>query len=198
MLECDGLMFRPWVPTGAPNPHPQGGRGIRGQERTILDPATGTVLGFARWRRGTGAGLLRWFSRPVLQVYETEDASLLCTAHVCWGWPRRWQVRDAEGNPVGTFRRGQFRVPTQLDSLPERGAGRRLAGTLVQDRFGQPLGCIEATPRGVFGSLLTPDGRELGTVTRTALGTEVQFDASLQDRPFTKMVLLAALLGSAA
>ena len=74
MLEGQGLVLRPWAPAA------------EGATRAILDAATGAPLGFARWRR-TASG---WPRRPLLEVFETEDAALLCTAHARWGLARWW------------------------------------------------------------------------------------------------------------
>jgi hypothetical protein len=174
MLECQGFVLRPWTKPARPAPEPTGRDQGEAPVRAILDAATLTPLGFAR-RAGTAPGWAGWFGRPGIEVFETEDASLLCTVHPRWGLPRWWEVRDADGHPVGAVRP-------------------RLHTTRVEDRSGQLLARIERTPPGAPGRVVAPDGREIATLRAAADGTAVAFAPSSPDNPFTRMVLLAALL----
>jgi hypothetical protein len=105
-----------------------------------------------------------------LEVRETDDAPLLFTVHGLWGLFARWEVRDADGNVLGT-----------------------LCGPLVKDRFGRNLALMER-PAPDAARARDNDGQELMTVMRTAEGARVTFAGDAEGNPFLKMLLLAAAL----
>jgi len=199
MLESHDLLLRPWA---APPParwfsHIRAEAGS--QTRAVLDLAAGTSLGFAYRSPGTAAPWPRWLGRPRLAVYETEDASLVFTACRAW-WSGAWDVADAEGRAVGSFRAGAFRLSTQaiqLWQLPRTSgaAASKYHGTLIRDRFGRLLAWVDAAGLET-GRLVAADGAALAHLTRAGQGTEVCFVPSQEGNPFLKMLLLAALLAS--
>jgi hypothetical protein len=199
MLESPGLLIRPWTTSVGPESPSRQRVAVQTKRRTILNAATGSAMGFACWRAETK--LLWWLTRAVVEVYETEDASLLCTAHGRWGRPWRWEVRDADDHAVGSFRGGELKLPPdlvqlgKLRPLPGRGQA-QYRGALVLDRFGQFLAWIEGVPidRAVR-RLLAPAGQELGTVAVTPEGVVLRFAVTLEGDPFARMVLLAAVVG---
>src|SRR3954466_11038869 len=92
MLERKALLLLPWTLAAAPR-------------RPVLDGPGGPALGFV-CRTRPGPRWLRWLASPRLEVYETEDASLLCTvAAPAWGRGPH-TVRDAEGRCVGSVANG--------------------------------------------------------------------------------------------
>jgi hypothetical protein len=161
MLEQRGLILGPWQPAAT------GGD----RTRAVLDLASGRRLGFVRRKAGLSWPVLRWLGRQVQEVYETEDASLLCVVARLRGLPWCWEVRDAEDRRVAVVYRRLL-----LD-----GAGRRLA------QVTWPAG----PAAGTFHSL---QGGELATFQPAAAGTSLTFGGSLEQAPFTKMALLGAVL----
>src|SRR5690349_14665636 len=94
MLERQGLVLGPWGPAG--------GAGGAGPRRPVLDAATGERLGFFS-RAEPGPRWLRWLLPVVLEAYETEDASLLCSVRGPALGRRGWEVCDSEGRRVGVL-----------------------------------------------------------------------------------------------
>src|SRR5262245_25979965 len=198
MLESQGLVLQPWTAVGGPPPDRSPRRAPPGQTRTVLDGVTGRYLGFARWHAVAPGRWFRWRTRARVEVHETEDASLLCTAHRQWGLSRRWKVYDADGNRVGTFGWGTLHLAPEVArrwNLPDPAGGRKskLQGMLIQDSSGRFLGWI-AGPRESAKRLLALDGRELGSLTPAGENAVVRFDSALDRNPFVKMVFLAAFL----
>ena len=131
--------------------------------RAIEDAATGSLLGSAR----PVAVQSRWLpARPVLEVREAEDAPLVFTVRRVWSLVTRYEVRDAEGRPVGT-----------------------LAGSVMAGRDGRCVAVLG--PDGVFRGV---DGSVLGRVTRAKGGVELYFTERVAADPFGKMLLLTAVL----
>lgn len=62
--------------------------------RRVLLSAAGQVIGYTSWRRD---GWFRW----VLELHEQDQSPLVCTIRRRLGWPKRREVRDAEGELVG-------------------------------------------------------------------------------------------------
>jgi hypothetical protein len=137
---------------------------------SITDAATGAVVGFARrvppgglpwWRRLLGAA--------VLAVHEQEDEPLVFTVRRAWGLRPRREVRDAEGQTVGS-----------------------LCGGAVLDARGRAVAAVEGDGGGrVFRGR---GGEELAVVRTVPGGLRVAFHPGLRD-PFLRMLLLAAALG---
>lgn len=174
MLEHPALLLRPWQPS-ADAPF-----------RLILDPATGEVLGRARWRPPAPSTWLRWLRRATLEVVETEDESLVFTVCRCWGWPARWQAADALGRPVGQFRQG-VRGAFILSGLSP-GA----AVMVGRDRLGRWL--VMARPAGPVYLSEEAGWKRMGALACSEAGLRVEFDDEGTDNPYTRMVVLAAAL----
>jgi hypothetical protein len=174
MLETPNLLLASWERQTASDAATVARDGRR---RAILDADRGTPLGFARLRFDPGVPLLRWFHRPVLEVFEAPDASLVCTARGRWG--RRWGVYDADERPVGGLRPGR--------------SSRCQGGTLVEDPYGRALAWIPERPLDGVRELTRYRGAPYGTAAETCGGTVLRFDPSLDANPFPRMLLLAAL-----
>src|SRR5262245_42385623 len=141
MLERHALLLRAWAPP-AGRPPDRGRAGAEGPPpgsptRAVLDPGTGEPLGFVSRRRPAWPWL-GWLVRPALEVYETEDASLLCTLHGPWALTRGWEVRDADDRLVGVCR-----------------------GAAAWDRFGGCLGVLTRAGEGGLLRCVSPQGAEL-------------------------------------
>ncbi|MCI0458455.1 MAG: hypothetical protein L0Z62_15935 [Gemmataceae bacterium] len=160
MLERQALVLCPWV---------QGEGPPREFTRAILDGGSGEELGFVR-RASSGPRWLRWLQPPVLEVYETEDASLLCTIHGRL-WRRLWLVQDSEGRHVGV-----------------------IDASVLLDVEGRRLGVRRAGTGGGSGNFVSPGGLELASFAPGERGLLVSFTAAVEGDPFARMILLAATL----
>jgi len=139
----------------------------------ILEAESRKFLGLAR-RRSRPATV--WFAswhRPMLDVHEGEDESLLFS--LTRGWGQGWLVSDAEGQRIGTVR-----------------------GNLARDGAGQRLALFEPSSDGLLSRWRAADGQELATAARDGDGdgVEIRFAPCLEGQPFVKMLLLAMLLTS--
>jgi hypothetical protein len=168
MLEQQGLLLRPWQAAAEPQGQPQAPGGRR---RDVLDLATGQPLGFVRGPASKGCFLVRWLTRRVLEVYEMEDASLLCTVSRPWGLAWGWEVLDADDRRVAVVYR----------HLILHASGRVLA---VTDWF----------ERSSAGHFLGPSGTELATFQPGPEGMTLNFGPALARDPFARMALLGAVL----
>jgi hypothetical protein len=182
MLEHRTLLLRPWT-AGDPDATERDARAradrlAAGRVRAIHAAETGEGLGHACWRSGGLPAWLSWLSRPVLEVYETEDASLLCTVHRRWGLSPAWGVCDADGHEVGTL----------------WCAGGPTGRCLLADRWGQGFARIDPPPDGQPGQFLAPAGEAVATLRRAPDGALLTFDPALDPNPFAKMIVLAAAL----
>jgi hypothetical protein len=135
--------------------------------QTIVEAAGGAPLGFTRWR--PAGRLTRLFLGPVLEVREQDDEPLLFTVRRCWRFAARHQVCDADDQPVGEFDRAQL-----LDRLGRLFSVRRREGARVV--FRTPSGCPVAEAEPVEE------------------GLRLSFHAAVDNEPFAKMLLLAAVL----
>src|SRR5262249_33753606 len=119
MLEHPQLLLRPWQLRTAQPLSQEGTRSrnfvTAARTRAILDAATEQELGFACWRP-PGTGWSRWLSWPLLEVFETEDVSLLLTVQRLWGLTPRWGVCDAERKRIGSFWHFAFEPAPGADS----------------------------------------------------------------------------------
>jgi hypothetical protein len=100
MLEQPSLMLRPWIHSfevAWPKAMVQGAAWVR----HVVCPATDRPLGFAAWDTAGLPGLLAWLGRKRIQVFESEDESLLMTLYRPWGFLRTWDIFDAEERRVG-------------------------------------------------------------------------------------------------
>ncbi len=157
MLETPTLFLLPW--TGGPEPR-----------RAIRDAAAGTSLGLARWRVIRAPWWSAWLVRPVLEIRETEDESLLCTVAAPRLLVRAWTVQDADGQLVGTLR-----------------------GNLVLDRFGRAVALVDRTA-DVGHRFVGVQNHELAVLGPAEEGSRLAFAAPVTGDPFAKMLLLAAAL----
>lgn len=154
MLEHGVLVIRPRTASGV---------------RLIVDGESGAPLGYERWERGTPRWWRCWLARSVQTVREQEDEPLLFTIRRIWGLPPRREVRDAEGQIVGSC---------------------SLSGRMIHDQFGRPSAAFreaDATYRGRSQAVLAE-------LTATAEGLRIAFRHEIAGEPFVKMLLLAAAL----
>ncbi len=162
----------------------------------IIDPDTRQRVGIAREEPSTFVKMLRWLIgkrvTPIcIEVRETEDESLLLTIRrPVQLWRERVNVYDADDRLMGSF---------QSKLMP---GGRGF--WLYDDQnllFAELKGDLLGWDFGFF----TPDGRELGAVSKSwaGLGRElftsadnyiVSVHEDLEDQPIAKMLLLAAAL----
>jgi hypothetical protein len=128
----------------------------------IEDATSGTPLGSARL-----AAPARWLPFwPVLEVREADDAPLVFTVRRAWSLVPRFEVRDAEGRPVGF-----------------------VAGRAVADGGGRYLALL-----GADGAFRGRDDSVLARVVRAGKGIEIRFADAAAPDPFARMLLLAAVL----
>jgi hypothetical protein len=165
MLEQRTLLLGPWQLTDS-GP----GLGAAWTQPVFAVPG-GQRLGFIHHQLGIRWPLLRWLSRETLEVFETEDASLLCRVLRPCGLPWRWEVRDADERRVGLVSR-----------------------RLVLDGIGRRLAVVCWSSGSASGRFFTPQGGQIGAFTRQADGTCLTFDPSLDNSPFARMALLGAVL----
>jgi hypothetical protein len=135
--------------------------------QTIVEAATGAPLGFTRWR--PGGWLARLFVGPVLEVHEQEDEPLLFTVRRGWRLAARRLVCDADGQLVGEFDGARL-----LDRLGRLFTVRRREGARVV--FRTTAGCPLAEAEPVEETM------------------RLSFHAAVENEPFAKMLLLAAVL----
>jgi len=168
MLERPGLLLAPWRLATPAEPPPI----ARGRARDVLDLASGQHLGLVHAHPVSAWPGLGWLARRTLEVFETEDVSLLCSVVRPWGLAWAWHVFDAE----------ERRVALVYRRLILRGSGRALA--LAE-------GPVPPAP----GRFLDPRGRELATFAFAPEGTSLTFAPRLEGDPFARMALLGAVLG---
>ncbi|MCC6418397.1 MAG: hypothetical protein IT429_09165 [Gemmataceae bacterium] len=158
MLERQGLLLCGW-----------GQEEVGGAARVVRDDASGERVGFVR-RAAPGPRWLRWLLPSVLEVYETEDASHLCTIHGP-GWRRRlWRVLDADGRYVGA-----------------------IDGGVLRDADGRRLALVYRSAGG-GARYIGPDGAELAAFTPATRGILLTFTPAIEGDPFARMTILAAAL----
>jgi uncharacterized protein YxjI len=162
----------------------------------IFDPDTGEQVGIAREVPGEWIKWMRWFLSKHLmpttvEVREIHDESLLfMIRRPVRFWRQRVEVLDADDNLIGFF---QSKVLT---------IG---GGFWVYDCHGRPFAEVKGNWIGWNFEFLTPDGREMGIVTKkwAGLGKElftsadnyiVSIHDDLAHEPIAKMLLLAAAL----
>lgn len=158
MLERQELWLGPW---SADDP----------RRRAISEAPGLEPLGQARWRPRPTSLWERWWTRPTLEVVETEDESLLLTVRRFWGWGPAWDVYDADEHCLGT-----------------------VTGRTVRDSLERRLAFVEQSVDASAWRILSPDGPELATADVSADGCLLTFSAPIDDNPFAKMLVLAVLL----
>jgi len=163
MLEEPELLICPWAAEAGPP-------AVAARKRLIRLSGSGRFLGLAR--SASAHAWWSWLTRKTLQVFETEDASLLMTVYRPRGLRRTWEVYDAEERRVGFIYR---------DGLWET-SGARLATT-------------EQNPAGGGGRFINPTGAELASFElRHEEGILLAFKPGLEGKPFARMTVLAAVL----
>jgi len=162
MLEEPELLICPWAADAGPST-------VAARKRLIRLPGSNRFLGLAR--SASAHAWWSWLTRKTLQVFETEDASLLMTVYRPRGLRRTWEVYDAEERRVGFIYR---------DGLWES-SGVRLAK-------------IERNPAGGSGRFMSPSEAELATFELRPDGILLVFKPALAGKPFARMTVLAALL----
>jgi hypothetical protein len=154
MLERQRLLIGPWIEIPEPT-------------RAVLDPASGARLGIVRRRSG------RWLRCETLEVYETEDESLLCCIRLMpWWWPGSvGQAYDAEERRVAIVR-----------------------GAAVHDGQGRLVAHVTEEDDGRSGAFVAGDGTSLAEWTQNGEEVSLQFSEALTSQPFAKMALLGEIL----
>jgi hypothetical protein len=161
MLERPGLLLDPWEAEGGT------------ARRAVRDAATGEALGFVA-RSAPAPRWLRWLKGDVLEVYETEDASLLCTLRGPSFGRRAWEVCDSEGRRVATV-------------LP----------AVLLDAEGRPQARRQGRADG-GAAYRNAAGLELATLAPAGRGLVLTFAAAVEGNPFARMALLGAALAEGA
>lgn len=152
MLESPTLLLRPWLTDPA----------SLTERCWIVDPTSTELLGSAVRRRAPRWN--RWFRRPLVSVFESDDEPLLLTLRQGWPpWPS-WSVRDAEDRLVGTVRQRQL---LNADGQP--------LGILAEDNY-------------------RDDHSELALLEYEEEAVRLTFRLGRANNPFVRMVLLAAAL----
>jgi hypothetical protein len=180
MLEQRQLLLGPWVLV----PPDEGSASGR---RPVLDAATGAPLGHVCWQASHVPAWLAWLAQPVLAVYETEDASLVCTVRRLVGLGSSWKVADADDRAVGLFRHVGVRGPV---NEPCRG----VPAVQLADPSGHRFARFDPGP----GRFVSERGDELATLGRSEKGHVLTFARRSEGNPFVRMLLLAAVLPLAA
>jgi hypothetical protein len=134
------------------------------------------LLGFAVWqvRRLPVVG---WRGRPIIEVFETEDASLICTAYSRWG--RQWEVCSAEDHLIGVC----------------RSTAKRADVASIEDPYGRTIIRVVGTNGCGYRRLIRESvGIPVGAITLTAEGTRLEFDtgSGIDQNPFVRMLMLTA------
>jgi uncharacterized protein YxjI len=162
----------------------------------IFDPDTQEQIGTAVENPGTLITYARFLINKQLmptkvEVRELPDESLVFTIHRPFSmWRARVEVYDAEDELVGYFKSKVFSWT---------------GGFWVYDKNDNQFAEVKGNWVGWDFKFLTPDGRELGIITKKWAGFAkelftsadnyiVVIDDSLADQPIAKMLLLAAAL----
>jgi hypothetical protein len=162
MLEQPELLIGPWTPDA-------GADTLVVRKRLILAASSGQYLGMARALRTRA--WFSWLKPSVLQVLETEDASLLMTIYPPHGWRRTCDIYDSEERRVGfAYRHGVW-----------ESSGRRLA--TMEGNVGA-------------GRFLSPTRTELAAFEPRPEGIVLAFRPAVAGKPFARMLLLATVLVS--
>ncbi len=180
MLECSHLLLKPWTEAGPPESPPD--QGPVGRRRDILDADNDQAVGFA-WEPES-VPVLSWLMPPILEVHEREDSPLLCTVRRTWGWGPRWEVRDADDNLRGTF----YPAASATGGLASAGSPLGVKAGAICPMLIYPY-AIEPAQSGIGMPL-----EEFAAVTSEADGIRLEFQPILANNPFTRMVVLAAVL----
>jgi hypothetical protein len=136
--------------------------------RRCLEDALGQPVGFA-WRPKRGPRWLRRWLAPLL-VHEADEEPVVFQVRRAWTPWSRWLVADADGDLVGT-----------------------VAGPWLLDRHDHPALRHVRAADGAGGVFEDRDRRRAAEWSRGD-PTRLVLDAAVQDDPFLKMLILAAVL----
>jgi hypothetical protein len=171
MLEQPSLLLRPWL-HAFDEAWPKTLAHSGGWLRTIVNPTTEQRLGIAAWETAGQNGWRTWLARKRIQVYESDDESLLMTLYRPWPLARTWDVRDAEERRVA-----------QLSRLG------------VFDGFGAPLATVSLSSDGSESALRGAEGVVMATWQELpGHGRYLRFGEGFDDNPFIRMTALAVVL----
>jgi hypothetical protein len=143
-------------------------RAVEGIGWTIHDGESGKQVGAVRSSKGVGFWP-RCLKRTCLAVYESEDEPLLCTVHRQLGFRETWELRDAEGQPVG-----------------------KLSQETLRGRLGRLLSRVDA-PKVQAIHYRDSQGRLMATLT-CSREYRLTFAAESKGDPFTRMLVLGGAL----
>jgi len=189
MLETQGLLLSSWLPEKRAERRRWFARKEHHDRKHVRDLATESYLGFARRRWMIASGWLPWPGWPVIEVFETDDVSLLLTSF-CRSWSRTWEVVDSENKLIGCIR-------PQLAHFPHvYGETNASRGLHLEDANRRAVAWLPIPRADEKGEIHGPTGQELGFWAHTEQGTELRFAGSIQGDPFAKMLILAACLNS--
>jgi hypothetical protein len=141
-----------------------------GRVRLLLDADSRELVGHAAlYPRGWWP----WRRGRRFAAFEAPDASLVFTGRAA-GWPE-WTttVTDADGHPVALVR-----------------------GAYVLTPGGEFLAYRQPRAGGRGGAFLGADGHAIAHWEAEGVGTRLRFGPELQDDPFTKMGILAAVIAA--
>lgn len=191
MLELQTLLLQPWTEPGDTLADVLRAASAT-RIRPILDPADERLLGFA-YEPSAASTWWPWLARPALEVYETEDASLLFTVHRYWALAPKWEVRDADGHRLGTFRQPLTRLLAPGSAGPVEPEASR-----VEEWCRRSSIHVEQSWRNPVEALAVASMDDLVALAHAAHGTLVTLADTLAGKPFAKMVVLAAVLSAEA
>lgn len=172
MLERQGLVLCPWTaPTQLAN---AGWETVAACDRVrpILDSATRQSLGFASTI--TARGWAAPFFRRGLEVFETEDASLVFRIYQPWLLSWTWDVFEAEDRHIGIVYRG-----------------------MLFDADAARFGVLTLSNAGDQGRFKGSGGADLAGFQLRDDELHLSFHPAVDNQPFARMVLLGATLALA-
>jgi hypothetical protein len=192
MLEAQELWLAPW----SAEPSRLAGDGVKSR---MICNVEGRALGCARCAQPASR---TWWPLPGgahLDIFETEDESLLCTVQRRFGLPPWWEVVDADRQPVGMLQERSFRLSQPQAEIWELrdDCGRwrlEFQGLVLYDRFSRNLAILDFPSTADTGRLVAPSGDVLATLARVDSELALRFAPRLTDEPFVKMLVLAAVL----
>jgi hypothetical protein len=137
--------------------------------RAILDADDATPVGSCQRRRR--AGWWSSFTRPVVEVHEQQDDSLLFSVRRCWSLFSWYEVWDADDRAIGWH-----------------------GGPLLLSRTGRRMAVREDETGAGTSSYLAQNGKALARLNWQGDDVRLSFEDEIADEPFVKMLLLAAAL----
>jgi len=170
MLEEPALLVQPWLPAQQLRWPAQ--TASAAWARLLINANTDARVGCALWHGSTRRGWLAPVASRKIEVFESEDLSLLVTLWRPWGIFRSWQIHDAEENQLG-----------------------QIAGTTLRDGNGARLASLRQSADSRERSWISMAGLELGSWHVVARDDLIfRFGEVTERNPFLRMVVLAGLL----